>query len=42
MPAITYRHLKQTLDAIPEERLDDNIAVYDPAEDECHEVQVYK
>lgn len=38
MDNLTYRHLKRTLDALPEERLDDQISVYDPSEDECHEV----
>jgi len=35
---LTYRNLKKILDETPEERLDDHIAVYDAADDECYEV----
>lgn len=35
---LSYRQLKKVLNELPEDRLDDQISVYDPADDECFEV----
>jgi hypothetical protein len=36
MSAPTYRDLFNVLKSIPEDRLDDNVTIYDSAEDEYH------
>lgn len=37
MSNLTYRKLKEAIEAIPENQLDDNVTIYDPADEEFYQ-----